>query len=157
MKVLLVCEYREGSFLETVYELNSFADKIKAQKVWFAVGSKGNLPEVDGKFYIADVDKYKEYNPEIHKKLIIDVAKKEGIDYVVLPHTSYGWDLSPRVAAGLKVAQISEVIDISDDGFVVPACNQAKDKASCYHHSNWSICATQRWKKYRAAGSKFRR
>lgn len=124
MKVLLVCEYREGSFLETVYELNSFADKMKAEKVWFAVGSKNNLPEVDGKFYIADVDKYKEYNPEIHKKLIIDVAKKEGIDYVVLPHTSYGWDLAPRVAAALKVAQISEVIDISDDGFVVPACNQ---------------------------------
>lgn len=124
MKVLLVCEYREESFLDTAYELNGFADKAKAQKVWFSVGKNGALLDVDGKFYLADVDKYKEYNPEIHKRLIMDVAKKEDIDYVVFPHSSYGWDLAPRVAAGLQIAQTSEVIDITDGGFVLPACNQ---------------------------------
>ncbi len=38
-------------------------------------------------------------------------------------HSSYGWDLAPRVTFALKAAQVSEVVDIIDGVPVVPVCN----------------------------------
>jgi len=42
---------------------------------------------------------------------------------VVLSHSSYGWDLAPRLAVALGAAQVSEVVDVRDGAFIVPACN----------------------------------
>jgi len=123
MKVLLVAEYREKALLETIYELNGFANSLNAEKVFFSVGYENNLPKVAGKLYLADAEKYGEYNPDVHKELIKQVVEKENPDYVVFSHSSYGWDLAPRVAAALKVGQLTEVVAIEDNTFVVPACN----------------------------------
>lgn len=123
MKVLLVAEYREKALLETIYELNGFANSLNAEKVFFAVGYESNLPKVAGKLYLADAEKYGEYNPGVHKELIKQVVEKENPDYIVFSHSSYGWDLAPRVAAALKVGQLTEVVAIEDNTFVVPSCN----------------------------------
>ncbi|KAA0259034.1 electron transfer flavoprotein subunit alpha/FixB family protein [Deferribacter autotrophicus] len=123
MKVLLVAEYREKQLLETTYELATFADKLGAEKIWFAVGYKDNLPKVAGKLYFADAEKHGEFNPDVHKKLILQVVEKENPDYIVFVHSSYGWDLAPRIAAALKIGQVSEVIEVVDGQFVVPSCN----------------------------------
>jgi electron transfer flavoprotein alpha subunit len=50
-------------------------------------------------------------------------VQKENPDYIVFLHSSYGWDLAPRVAAALKAAQVSEVIAVVDGGFEVGCCN----------------------------------
>ncbi len=42
---------------------------------------------------------------------------------VVFSHSSYGWDLAPRIAFALRAAQISEVVDVVDGLPVVPVCN----------------------------------
>lgn len=123
MKALLVGEIREGKLLDTIYELVAFAGKLGADTAFALVGDAGNLPRVNGNLYLADVAKYGEYNPDQHKQLILAAVEKENPDYVVFPHSSYGWDLAPRVAASLKASQVSEVIAIADDGFEVGACN----------------------------------
>jgi len=123
MKVLLVAEYREKALLETIYELNGFANSLNAEKVFFAVGYESNLPKVADKLYLADAEKYGEYNPDVHKELLKQVVEKENPDYIVFSHSSYGWDLAPRVAAALKVGQLTEVVAIEDNTFVVPSCN----------------------------------
>src|ERR1035437_1164907 len=64
-----------------------------------------------------------EYNPDLHKKMILDAVQRENPDYIVFLHSSYGWDLAPRVAASLKVAQVSEVTGILPEGFEVGCCN----------------------------------
>ncbi len=38
-------------------------------------------------------------------------------------HSSYGWDLAPRVACALEAAQVSEVMDLRGGLPVAPACN----------------------------------
>ena len=38
-------------------------------------------------------------------------------------HSSYGWDLAPRVAARLKAAQVSEIVGASGGAFEVGCCN----------------------------------
>jgi electron transfer flavoprotein alpha subunit len=51
------------------------------------------------------------------------VVAKERPEMIVFSHSSYGWDLAPRIAVALRAAQVSEVVAVADGGLVVPACN----------------------------------
>jgi len=123
MKALLVGEYREGKLQDSTYELFGFAQQLGAETSMVLVGSESQLPAYGGKVYLADAGKYGEYNPDLHKQLVLAAVEQENPDYVVFVHSSYGWDLAPRVAANLKAAQVSEVIGLADGGFEVGCCN----------------------------------
>ncbi len=123
MKLLLIAESREGKLLGGTYELAAFAAKMNAESVMFLVGDDSVLPKYAGKLYLADGKAVGEYNPDAHKQLVLDVITKENPDMVALCHSSYGWDLAPRIAYALGAAQISEVVDVVDGMPVVPVCN----------------------------------
>ena len=123
MKTLLIAEYREGKLLDTTYELIGFAGQLGADSAMLLVGSDSQIPAYNGTLYLADAGTCGEYNPDLHKQLILEVIGKENPDCIVFVHTSYGWDLAPRVAAALKCAQISEVTAIVDGGYEVGCCN----------------------------------
>ena len=123
MKTLLVAEFREGKLRIKYSQLIAFAKELQTTTSMFLVGSPSELPQFDGTLYLADVAKYGEYNPTVHKQLLLDVIAKEQPDSIVFHHSSYGWDLAPRIAVALKAAQISEVVAIEDGVPVVPVCN----------------------------------
>lgn len=123
MKTLLVGEYREGKVIGSTYELVAFAEKMGADSALFMVGDAADLPKYNGKLYLADVAQYKEFNPSVHKELLLQVVEQEQPEVVVFAHSSYGWDLAPRVALAMGAAQVSEVIDMVDGQPVVPVCN----------------------------------
>jgi len=123
MKLLLIAESREGKLLGGSYELMAFAQELGADTAMFLVGSDADLPQYDGTLYLADVAEAGEYNPGGHKDLILDVIAKENPDSVVFCHSSYGWDLAPRLAYAMKAAQISEVVGVAGGAMVVPVCN----------------------------------
>lgn len=123
MKALLIAEYREGKLLNCTYEMVAFAQQIGAESAMFLVGGENDLPKYDGNLYLADSAKYGEFNPAVHKQLLLDVVEKEQPDLVVFSHSSYGWDLAPRVALALGAGQVSEVIELRDGVMVAPACN----------------------------------
>jgi len=124
MKALLIGECREGKLLEHSYELFGFASRLGADTAMLLVGNESALPAYGGTLYLADSGKYGEYNPDLHKRLVLAAVEREKPDYVVFMHTSYGWDLAPRVAAGLKAAQLSEVVALVEGGFELPCCSQ---------------------------------
>ncbi|MGB3209347.1 MAG: electron transfer flavoprotein subunit alpha/FixB family protein [Desulforhopalus sp.] len=123
MKVLLIAESREGKLLGNCYELMAFAERMGAESAMFLIGGDTTLPQYGGKLYLADASVFGEYNPDVHKQLILDVVAKEQPDLVAFSHSSYGWDLAPRIAFALQAAQISEVVDVVDGKMVVPVCN----------------------------------
>lgn len=123
MKALLVGEYREGKLLDSLYELIAFAGRLGAEPVVALIGDAANLPRCSGTVYLADVAKYGDYNPDLHKGLILAAVAQEQPDYIVFAHSSYGWDLAPRVAARLRAAQVSEVVGIVDGLLEVGCCN----------------------------------
>ena len=123
MKALLVAEYRDGQLLNSTYELVAFAKELGAESAMFLVGRENALPNYDGALYLADVNKYSEFNPSVHKQLLLDVIAKEQPDYVVFSHSSYGWDLAPRISLALGAAHVSEVVEINDGVPVLPVCN----------------------------------
>ena len=123
MKTLLVAEYREGKLQGSTGDLLAFAGKLGAESAMFLVGSEADLPKYAGTLYLADVQACGEYNPAVHKQLLLDVVAKVKPDMIVFSHSSYGWDLAPRVAFALQAAQVSEVVDIVDCVPVAPVCN----------------------------------
>lgn len=124
MKTLLVAEYRQGQLLESYTELQAFADQLGAESAMFIVAdAAGNLPKFAGNLYLAEVADCGEYNPEVHKRLLLEVVSKEQPDMLVFSHSSYGWDLAPRLAVSLRAAQISEVVALQDGQLLVPLCN----------------------------------
>ena len=123
MKALLIAESRDGKLLASSYEPYTFAQELGAECVTFLVGSADDLPQIDGPLYLAEAARCGDYNPALHKALLLQVVEKERPDLVVFSHSSYGWDLAPRLALALKAAQVSEVVGFADGAFVVPACN----------------------------------
>jgi len=123
MKILLVAEYRDGKLLNSSYELVAFAEQLGFDSSMFLVGKEGSLPAYDGTLYLADADKHGEFNPSVHKQLLLDVVAKEEPEMIVFAHSSYGWDLAPRISLALNAAHVSEVVDIVDGVPVVPVCN----------------------------------
>lgn len=142
MKALLVGEYREENLLDSTYELFGFASLLGAKTALFLVGSDSQLPAYNGTLYLADATRYKEYNPDLHKELILQAIEKENPDYVVFVHSSYGWDLAPRIAAALRVAQISEITGMTGNGFEVGCCN-AKMRRSVKPASRRAVLTIQ--------------
>jgi len=129
MKVLLVGEYREGKLLDNTYELIGFAAKLGAEASLFLVGSETQLPAFAGPLYLADVASCGEYNPDLHKQLVLAAVAKAQPDCVVFVHSSYGWDLAPRVAAALQAGQVSEVVGLAENGYEVGCCNAKMRRA----------------------------
>jgi electron transfer flavoprotein alpha subunit len=123
MKALLIAESRDGKVLGCSNELIAFSQQMNAETVMFMVGSTEALPNFDGTLYLADSSRYTDYNPAVHRQLILEVVDREKPDMVVFSHSSYGWDLAPRVAYSLGAAQFSEVTEVINGLPVVPACN----------------------------------
>ena len=123
MKALLIAESRQSNLLSGSYETLAFANRIDAEAAMFLVGSEDDLPQFDGRLYLADSAEAGEYNPDEHLRLLLEVVNKESPDLIVFSHSSYGWDLAPRVALALQASQVSEVIDCHDGAMVVPVCN----------------------------------
>ncbi|TKB24328.1 electron transfer flavoprotein subunit alpha/FixB family protein [Desulfopila sp. IMCC35006] len=122
MKILLVAEYRDGKLLTNSNELIGFAETLGAESAMVLIGGE-EVPTYAGKLYLADVTACGECNPDLHKQVILEVIDKEQPDMIAFCHSSYGWDLAPRVAFALKAAQVSEVVAVSDGKLVVPVCN----------------------------------
>lgn len=123
MKALLVAEYRKGTLLGSVNELLAFAQRTGAETAMFIVGSDSHLPAFDGTLYFADAAEYGEYNPGVHKELLLAAVAEFQPEMIVFSHSSYGWDLAPRIACALKASQVSEVVDVEDGALIVPLCN----------------------------------
>ncbi len=129
MKALLVAEYREGKLLESTYELVAFARQLGAEASMVLIGAEAAVPAFAGKLYLAEAAVCGEYNPGLHKKIVAAAVEKENPDVIVLAHSSYGWDLAPRLAACLDAGQVSEVVGLVDGGYEVPCCNAKMRRA----------------------------
>lgn len=124
MSILLVAECRYGRLADSSGELFGFVRSLGAEASVAYIGNPDDLPRFDGRLHFTDVRDCGEYNPDAHKRLVLKAVEAEHPEAVVFMHSSWGWDLAPRVAAALKAAQVSEVVGLAGDGgFIVDCCN----------------------------------
>ncbi len=121
MKLLLVAEQIDGLVAGRTNELCAFADQLGAAPVMFMAGTSDQLPSARERLYLLESEGYA---PDSHKEAILKTVAAERPDMVVFLHSSYGWDLAPRVACALKADCVSGVAGYRDNKLIVPAYNR---------------------------------
>ena len=118
-------EFRKSAF-EAVTEARRLADLSKTEVHALSIGHRikdqaGSL----GKFganrvSVADDESLKLFQPDFYRQIALDLAKKINPGVILLPATSTGKDLAPRLAIHLNTVVATECTDleIRDDDLV---------------------------------------
>jgi len=127
---LVVVEHKNGSFASHTLNTITAAKELGPVTALVSGGNKEELDKVSKSLAkVAAINKVLvatssmlEYNlPETCGPLIVSAIKDGGFSHVIAPHSAFGKNLMPRVAALLDVAQISDVMKIeAQDTFTRP-------------------------------------
>ena len=124
--ILVVAEIQKGAIREASYELVSIAHGVAeagghevnglvigsgVAELASAFASKGA-----GKTYVVDDATAENYNVDIWSKAIKAAAEASGADLILISNTPTGWDVAPRIAAGLDCAFVSDCFKAEANG-----------------------------------------
>ena len=123
MKTLLVGEVRDGKLRESVGELFAFAEALGGERELLLIGEAAQAPAFEGRLWVAPPSPRGEYDPAWQKAAVVEAVRRSGAGRVAFVHSSWGWDVAPRVAAALGAAQVSDVVALAEGGFEVGCCN----------------------------------
>ena len=124
--ILIVAEVQGGQIRESSFELAAYAQKIAAEtgrEITSLVLGKdvagladGFAQKGGGKVFVADDELLANYCVESANAAIRAAVEASGADVILLSNTPSGWDVAPRIAAGLDAGFVSDCSDISDEG-----------------------------------------
>jgi electron transfer flavoprotein alpha subunit len=124
--ILVVAEIQKGAIRESSYELVSVARELAESGGHdvngLVIGSGvGDLAtefagKGAGKTLVVDDAAAANYNVDIWSKAIKAAAEATGADLILIANTPTGWDVAPRIAAGLDCAFVSDCFKISSLG-----------------------------------------
>lgn len=120
MKALIVFESRQDQLLDSASELLGFTAALGAESVGLLAGNPDRLPVFGGRLLGIALT---EGLPEAQLAAVVAAAEREAPDLIVLPHSAFGWDLAPRIAARLTLPLFSEVVGLAEGGFELSCCN----------------------------------
>ena len=141
MAILVIAEHDNQNIKGATFNTVAAAGKIGGDVVVLVAGggcaAAGNAAAAIAgvsKVLVADAPQYKDGLAENLAALVVSLAS--GYSHILAPATSSGKSVTPRIAALLDVAQISEIVTVvSPDTFVRPiyagsalATVQSKDK-----------------------------
>jgi len=120
--ILIVAEIQNGKIREASFELVSIARKlaeaskreVKSLVIGSGVGeiAKDFASKGGGETYVADDAGLANYSVDAYRKAIRAAVDAVGAEVVLISNTPQGWDVAPRVAAGLDAAFISDCFKI---------------------------------------------
>jgi electron transfer flavoprotein alpha subunit len=121
---LVVAEIQKGAIREASYELIAFAQKLEGEVQGLVIGS-GVAGDAEafakrgaGKVLVADDAALANYNVDGYTAAIRAAIDASGATTVLISNTPTGWDVAPRIAAGLDAGFVSDVFDFADGAFV---------------------------------------
>jgi len=128
--ILIVTEIQNGKIREASFELASLAQKMaeaSGREVKSLVCGKGidALAEEfakkgGGQVYAANHELLENYSADAFDAAIRAAIDASGADLILISNTPTGWDVAPRVAAGLDVGFVSDCFGIEvEDGQLV--------------------------------------
>ena len=128
--ILIVAETTaDGGIREASYELITFANKVAGESgrsvhsVVIGSGVGDQAAEWSGKggghTHVADDPGLANYSVDAWNKVIRAAAEASEADLILISNTPQGWDVAPRLAAGLDAAYASDCFDVeaAGDGF----------------------------------------
>jgi electron transfer flavoprotein alpha subunit len=126
--VLVVGEIKDGALKKVSKEITSAGKKIAGQLggtvTSLLIGADaakfaGELAEAGADAVIIAVQP--DFSAEGYANLIAELVKSKGFTVVLMPHTGYGKDYSPRVAVKLGAGIVADAVELKIDGGKVVA------------------------------------
>jgi len=121
--VLTIAEQRNGTFRKATYEVVSegrrLADQLGTELLVVLLGSGINGLSVElghygaDKVLIGDNEIFKNYSSEGYTKTIVEAVKNVDLEIILLPASSFGKDLGPRLAAHLGVGLATDCVKLN--------------------------------------------
>ncbi len=127
--ILVVAEIQKGAIREASYELVASAravaeaggHEVNGLVIGSGVGDLASefASKGAGKTLVVDDPAAADYNVDVWSKAIKAAAESTGADLILISNTPTGWDVAPRIAAGLDCAFVSDTIKVesTDGGF----------------------------------------
>ncbi len=126
MKILAFAEQRDSrlkkSSFETVKAARATADQLGAECVALVIGSgvEGIAGVLGGygaaRVVVVDDPKLAQHSNTAFSKVIAEVARKEGAQFVFLPASQMGKDIAPRVAVKLAAGLAADCVALKVEG-----------------------------------------
>jgi electron transfer flavoprotein alpha subunit len=120
MKILVFAEQRENKFKKPAFEAvraaRTVADQLGGEVVGLVIGGgvQSIAPSLGGygaaKVCVAEEPRLTMYSPTAYASIIAAVAKAQQADVVMIPATSMGKDLAPRVAVKLEAGLAADCV-----------------------------------------------
>src|ERR1700704_2942246 len=110
-------EFRKSAF-EAVTEARQLADLSKTEVHALCIGHRiRDQASSLGKFgadkvSVADDESLKLFQPDLYRQIALDLSKKTNPSIILLPATSTGKDLSPRLAIHLNTAVATDCTEL---------------------------------------------
>jgi electron transfer flavoprotein alpha subunit len=124
--ILIVTEIQNGSIREASYELVSIARKlaeasgreVKSLVIGSGVADLASefAAKGGGETYLADAEGLANYSVDAYNKAIRAAVEAAGADLVLISNTPRGWDIAPRIAAGLDAGYVGDCFKIEAEG-----------------------------------------
>jgi electron transfer flavoprotein alpha subunit len=124
--ILVVAEIQKGAIREASYELVAIArqlaeaggHEVNGLVIGSGAGELGSqfASKGAGKTYVLDDAAASDYNVDVWTKAIKAAAESSGADLVLISNTPTGWDVAPRIAAGLDCAFVSDCFKVEAAG-----------------------------------------
>jgi electron transfer flavoprotein alpha subunit len=124
--ILIVAEIQKGAVREATLELVSFATRLsqasgrEVNSLVLGSGVDAVAQELSSKgggaVLLADHESLANYSVDAHDKAVRAAIEKVQPDLILLSNTPIGWDLAPRLAAGLDAAFVSDCFDVGAEG-----------------------------------------
>lgn len=119
MRVFAIAEIRGDALDESSFELLNLANCIKGDGTSEAVVIGKDVSEfakelakgADRVWKIED-DALENYNPEPYTDVLLQLFAKEKPDIVLLPNTSRGLEMAPKLAVGLNAPIVTDIVNL---------------------------------------------
>ncbi len=126
MTILVIAEQKENTLRKTAVEALSearrIADKNGGKVAALILGSGvASLKDVPAQYgadtiLVADASSLQDYHPDIYRDVVVAAAQKIDADLILMPATSIGQDVAPRVAAKLDAGLASDCLSLQVNG-----------------------------------------
>jgi electron transfer flavoprotein alpha subunit len=124
--ILIVTEIADGKIREASYELASFAQRLSGtlgsavKSLVMGAGAAqlaaGFAKKGGGEVYLAEGEAFAHYNVDAANAAVRAAVAASGADLILFSNTPSGWDVAPRVAAGLDAGFVSDCFKLDAEG-----------------------------------------
>lgn len=124
-KILVLLEQRNGQIKKASFEAakagSDFANKLGSDVVGLVIGNEVGDIEKTGNYGVPKVVHLKNtelenYSASAYTKIVADFIKAESVDIVLIPNTSLGKDLAPRIAVRVDAGLAMDCLDFEFEG-----------------------------------------